>query len=308
MLNMNHHDIDEIFSLLENPTRRRILRLLSLETHYPLQLAHELGISQQAIGKHIRILEDHGFIRSHEEPSDIGGPPRKVYAPTHRFSIRVDMGPGLFQTVYLERMQMEKDSEGNHKKKERSAENETEGVGERVIVGNSGGNVKAKNDIVGNGSRGAVIVGDPRVRQSEENGLLMVSEKIQDTQERDNTGKKVDWKALEMTSGSKNSSDPKLHLKQLSQDLEVLKVELEEMETKRQEMVNRREDLLCAARRIVGELVDDYNERKLVYYLLDRGPASVEDLSETFDSRVKYIQQLRKNIEDSHGIDWLFRD
>ena len=102
---MNRHDIDEIFTLLENPTRRRILRLLSLETHYPLQLARELGISQQAVGKHIKILEDHGLIRSFEEPSHRGGPPRRSYVPTQRITMRVDLGPGVFQTYYLERKQ-----------------------------------------------------------------------------------------------------------------------------------------------------------------------------------------------------------
>ena len=100
---MAAHDIDEIFRVLENPTRRQILRLLSQETHYPLQIARELGISQQAVGKHIRVLEDHGLIRSFEEPSSVGGPPRKSYVPTRRISMRVDLGPGMYQTSFSTR-------------------------------------------------------------------------------------------------------------------------------------------------------------------------------------------------------------
>ncbi len=87
---MTTHTIDDIFRILENPTRRQILRLLSQETHYPLQIAKELGISQQAVGKHIKVLEDHGFIRSFEEPSSIGGPPRGAFVPTPRIRMPVE--------------------------------------------------------------------------------------------------------------------------------------------------------------------------------------------------------------------------
>jgi predicted transcriptional regulator len=100
---MNSHTINEIFAILHNPTRRRILRLLAMERHYPLQIARELGLSQQAVGKHIRILEDHGLIRSFDEPSSMGGPPRKSYVPTQRISMRIDLGPGVFRTSFTER-------------------------------------------------------------------------------------------------------------------------------------------------------------------------------------------------------------
>jgi len=90
-------DLDEILAVLENPVRRRILKKLSTDTNYPLQLARELNVSQQAIMKHLKVLEDAGFVSSVEERSDKGGPPRKVYVPTKRFSIRIDLGPNTYE-------------------------------------------------------------------------------------------------------------------------------------------------------------------------------------------------------------------
>jgi predicted transcriptional regulator len=90
-------DLDTILAVLENPIRRRILKKLSTDTNYPLQLARELNVSQQAIMKHLKVLEDADFVSSVEERSDKGGPPRKAYVPTKRFSIRIDLGPSTYE-------------------------------------------------------------------------------------------------------------------------------------------------------------------------------------------------------------------
>ena len=94
-------DLDALLSVVENPTRRRILEALVREPHYPLQLSRELGMSQQAIMKHLKVLEDHDMVRSHVEESDQGGPNRKIYVPTTKFTIIVDFGPGLFETTFV---------------------------------------------------------------------------------------------------------------------------------------------------------------------------------------------------------------
>lgn len=94
-------DLDQILSVIENPTRRMILRKLSTDTNYPLQLSRELNISQQAIMKHLKVLEKAGFVTSFEERSDKGGPPRKIYEPKRKFSIRIDIGPNTYdEKVY----------------------------------------------------------------------------------------------------------------------------------------------------------------------------------------------------------------
>ena len=48
---------DESLSILENTTRRAILRHLVKEPHYPLQLSELLDVSQQAVVKHLKVLE-----------------------------------------------------------------------------------------------------------------------------------------------------------------------------------------------------------------------------------------------------------
>lgn len=92
-----------LLSVIENPTRRRILEALVREPHYPLQLSRELGLSQQGIMKHLRMLEELDLVRSFLEDSDQGGPSRRRYFPTTGFTMVVDIGPGLFSTEVASR-------------------------------------------------------------------------------------------------------------------------------------------------------------------------------------------------------------
>ena len=95
---MAQHHIDSLLAILENPIRRKILAKLSKERHYPLQLSKELRVSQQAIMKHLKVLEDNDLVMIIEEKSTAGGPPRKTYFATKRYSIRIDIGPSTFNT------------------------------------------------------------------------------------------------------------------------------------------------------------------------------------------------------------------
>ena len=70
------------------------------EAHYPLQLAELLGVSQQAIMKHLKVLEDAGFVVREKVPSEKGGPPKRIYAITQSFSLRLDLGPDLFRAEH----------------------------------------------------------------------------------------------------------------------------------------------------------------------------------------------------------------
>lgn len=82
--------------LLENPVRRRLLQKLAISPNYPLQLAKELGVSQQVVMNHLRVLEEAGLVKSYPAPSDSGGPPRKLYVLQGRYSITMDVGPNLY--------------------------------------------------------------------------------------------------------------------------------------------------------------------------------------------------------------------
>lgn len=90
-------DLQRALSLLENRTRRDILERLTREPHYPLQLSQQLGVSQQAIMKHLALLEEAGLVQSTRVPSEKGGPPKKSYSIQQSFSLRMDIGPDLFR-------------------------------------------------------------------------------------------------------------------------------------------------------------------------------------------------------------------
>ncbi|MDR1405426.1 MAG: helix-turn-helix domain-containing protein [Candidatus Methanoplasma sp.] len=93
-------DIDMILSIVENPTRRRILAALAREPHYPLQLSKELGVSQQAIMKNLDILEKSRLVESRRENGN-RGPDKIVYRPISEFTITVDMRSGMFRATLL---------------------------------------------------------------------------------------------------------------------------------------------------------------------------------------------------------------
>ena len=93
-------NFDEALSILENPTRRQILKRLVKEPHYPLQLSELLDVSQQAVVKHLKVLEESGFVDSERMPSEKGGPPTKMYKVSQSFSLRLDLGPDLFRAEH----------------------------------------------------------------------------------------------------------------------------------------------------------------------------------------------------------------
>ncbi len=94
-------DIDTVLTMINNPTRRRILQALVREPHYPLQLSKELGVSQQAVMKNLDLLERSGMVVSHRETSTIG-PMRTMYEPTTEFTLVIDMRGCMFTARMVE--------------------------------------------------------------------------------------------------------------------------------------------------------------------------------------------------------------
>jgi len=94
---LSQSDLDSILVAVENPVRRKILRRLSEEPGYQLQLSRELGLSQQLVAKHLDSMEDAGFVTSMLETSP-RGPKRKEYLLRRSVSITIDFAPSLFRT------------------------------------------------------------------------------------------------------------------------------------------------------------------------------------------------------------------
>ena len=88
-------DIDELLSIIENPTRRKILEYLTREPSYPLQLSKVLGISQQAVMKNLALMEQTGMLMSYSEDSN-KGPSRTVYVPKTQFTLMIDLHDNMF--------------------------------------------------------------------------------------------------------------------------------------------------------------------------------------------------------------------
>ena len=60
-VHMSIPDLD-VFQVVADPTRRKILEMLTEDTHTINSLSENFDISRPAVSKHIRILEDTGFI------------------------------------------------------------------------------------------------------------------------------------------------------------------------------------------------------------------------------------------------------
>ncbi|MFQ5821077.1 MAG: ArsR/SmtB family transcription factor [Candidatus Heimdallarchaeota archaeon] len=91
----SEHMIEELMDLLGNKTRRRILESLSKEPLYITQMIDMLNVQAQAIMRHLKKLEQRGFVHSYEQAS-LGGPPRKYYAIKNAMQANVIIGPHTF--------------------------------------------------------------------------------------------------------------------------------------------------------------------------------------------------------------------
>jgi ArsR family transcriptional regulator len=89
-------DTDVLLDVLGNETRRRILNLISHEPMYFNQLAKEIQTGQQAILRHVKILEDSGLIESYAMRSDLGAPDRKYYRVNSSFNLSISVSNDNF--------------------------------------------------------------------------------------------------------------------------------------------------------------------------------------------------------------------
>ena len=105
-------DIESLLSIMENSTRRAILKKLLLEESYGLEISKSLGLSQQAINKQLEVLEKANFILSMGVTHSSVGPPRKVYRPTGFSTLVIDYTPSFIQVSKLDLS--EKDAISDH--------------------------------------------------------------------------------------------------------------------------------------------------------------------------------------------------
>ena len=92
---MEDEELDTILQVVENPIRRKIIKRLSREPAYELQLSKELGLGQSLVAKHLKVMRAAGLVAFVSEKSE-SGPPRRRYSLAKGISITMDLGPNLF--------------------------------------------------------------------------------------------------------------------------------------------------------------------------------------------------------------------
>jgi predicted transcriptional regulator len=217
---MADQSLDEILAVLENPTRRRILQKLSRERHYPLQLSKELKVSQQAIMKHLKVLEEFDLVKCKPEKSDVGGPERKCYVASYNFSLIIDYAPNLF-SVELKPL-----------------------------------------------SKGTEFKGEYKKLEDNWNDLLTIE-------------------------------NPKKMLSEISEFLHRIDVEISDLEAKRAHLMGLKNEAMQEAHSAVEKLNRDYDERRLLYYMLGEADRSLARISERLNLREKVIKDMLRRLGES---------
>ena len=92
---MKEAELNSVLQVNENPVRRRLIKRLSQQPCYALQLSKELGLGQPLVAKHLAVMERAGLVTSVVESSP-SGPARKRYSLAKSISITMDLAPHLF--------------------------------------------------------------------------------------------------------------------------------------------------------------------------------------------------------------------
>ena len=88
-------DPDKIFLALKSATRRKILNMLASEPMYLTQIAYNLELGQQAIFRHLQLLEESGILISDFKDSGQGAP-RRYYQIARAVRVEVQISPEMF--------------------------------------------------------------------------------------------------------------------------------------------------------------------------------------------------------------------
>lgn len=90
------NELEIFIAALENSTRREILRHLTEEESYAMELSRLVGVSQQAVIKHLLLLEQARLISSVGLVPSSNGPARKIYRPSGFSSLIIDYAQNFF--------------------------------------------------------------------------------------------------------------------------------------------------------------------------------------------------------------------
>jgi ArsR family transcriptional regulator len=101
-LSRSENRLNLILQVISNRTRRNILLLLSKEPMYFNELAGKLNVGQQAILRHMKLLERSGLVEAYPGKSTLGAPARKYYNVKSTFNLNVSLSRDSFTLVNRE--------------------------------------------------------------------------------------------------------------------------------------------------------------------------------------------------------------
>jgi len=88
----------EAFAALADPTRRRIVELLAEGEHDVAELNAHFAISQPAVSRHLRVLREHGLVRSRPDAQ------RRVYSLDPAPLAALDDWLGRYRSFWAQRL------------------------------------------------------------------------------------------------------------------------------------------------------------------------------------------------------------
>lgn len=100
LMSYQRYGLDDCLNVLGNPVRRKIIQRLSQTQGYPLELSTSLGLQQQLISKHLKVLEEASVVKAQKESSPIG-PDRRMYSVSKNVSLTIDFSPEFYITRFI---------------------------------------------------------------------------------------------------------------------------------------------------------------------------------------------------------------
>lgn len=88
----------DALTALADPTRRRIVELLAERDHDVTELHAHFPISQPAVSRHLRVLREHGLVRSRAEAR------RRVYSLDPTPLAELDAWLGRYRSFWAQRL------------------------------------------------------------------------------------------------------------------------------------------------------------------------------------------------------------
>ncbi len=93
-----------------------------------------------------------------------------------------------------------------------------------------------------------------------------------------------------------NIEDPSVKLTEFSKTIQNVNEKLEELKFKRSKLLSLREAVIEESNKIIIDLCQEYNERKILYYLLMNSDRDISRISEIMEMREKVIKEIFKNL------------